>query len=458
MFTFVSIFLLLGVVYLALGVAVSLKIKNVKDYFLAGRDLGLAALTFTLVATQIGGGMLLGSADAAYRDGYLGIFYSIGMSIGFLLLGFGLGAKLRSFNVVTTAQLFQVKYGSIFLRRVASVISAASMIGIFAGQVVASRLLFNVLGIGSEAVLLLFWLFVVAYTVMGGLKAVVVTDMFQVVFLICIVTGIFLYVISGDGISAISFAKTQAKFSSFGSSFSRQLPILFTSAIYPLFGQDLAQRFFAARTKKIAALAAILASVVIIAFAFVPVYFGMKAKFLGLTIASGTSVFYSVMRVLTNDLVLALVGCALIAAITSTADSLLCAVSSNISQDFDIKFSSRSRQLLFSKGVTCISAVIGIFIAYFSRDILFVLSQSYGLLIACLFIPVLFCFFSKSLSRKSALYSVLGGASSFVVMKLALWQGVLVTSEMTQILVPLGVSLCGFIFGRDRSASPGQLS
>jgi len=57
---FVSIFLLLGVFYLILGVVVSKRINTVTDYFLAGRDLGVAALTFTLVATQIGGGDAVG--------------------------------------------------------------------------------------------------------------------------------------------------------------------------------------------------------------------------------------------------------------------------------------------------------------------------------------------------------------------------------------------------------------
>jgi hypothetical protein len=102
--------------------------------------------------------------------------------------------------------------------------------------------------------------------------------------------------------------------------------------------------------------------------------------------------------------------------------------------------------------VTCIAGAFGIFIAYFSQDILGVLSQSYGLLISSLFVPVLFCFFPWRLRRNGALYSVLGGAISFVVLKLALWQGVWAPSEMTQILVPLGVSLAGYLGSTDKNS------
>jgi len=453
---FVSMFVALGLFYLIIGVSVSKKISTIKDYFLAGRDLGLGPLTFTLVATQIGGGMLLGSADAAYRDGYFGIFYSVGMSVGFLLLGFGLASKLRQFEIVTTAQLFELKYGSTFLRKVASVISAVSMMGIFAAQVVASRLLFNVLGIGNESFLILFWVFVIIYTVMGGLKAVVITDIFQVIFLVSIVSGVFVYSLFNGGISISSLGSAtanQAGFASFGSAFTKQLPVLLTAAIYPLFGQDLTQRFFAARTKKIAALGAILAGVVIIGFAFVPVYFGMAAKIMNLTIPANTSVFYSVIGALTNDFILALVGCALIAAITSTADSLLCGISSNVVQDFGCllplgcEVEGAKRTLLVSKITTLISGVIGVLIAYFSKDILSVMCQSYGVLISALFVPVLFCLISKKLKKEAAFASLFAGAASFFLIKLLSLYGVYAASELMLVVVPVAVSFVGYVFG-----------
>lgn len=418
---FLTVFSFLGIFYLLLGIWSSKKISTVEDYFLAGRDLGLWPLTLTLVATQIGGGMLLGSANAAYVDGYFGVFYTLGMSIGFIILGFGLASKLRQFNVATTAELFEVKYGSQGLRKFASIISALSMVGLLAGQVVASRALFQALGISHEGALLLFWVFVITYTVVGGLKAVVITDIFQVVFLVFIVLGVFVFVffIQSSLINQlVATAGKHVQFASPSKSFISQLPVFLTSALYPLFGQDLSQRFFAARTKRIAASSALLSAVIMVLFSFIPVYFGMQARFLGLSVPASTSAFIVVLKVLTNNVVLALIGCALIAAITSTADSLLCAISSNITQDFNYSFISEKQKLNFSKIITFFAGALGIYLAYYSNNILGVLAQSYGLLISCLFASVFFCFFTDHLRKSAASFSIAGGSISFIIFKL----------------------------------------
>jgi len=149
--------------------------------------------------------------------------------------------------------------------------------------------------------------------------------------------------------------------------------------------------------------------------------------------------------VLTNDFILAIIGCCLIAAITSTADSLLCAISSNVVQDFGIDLRGR-KQLLFSQVVTCLAGLGGMGIAYFSQDILGVLSQSYGLLISCLFVPVLFCFTSWKLRKYAGGLSVVGGALAFILCKLAMLQGYDI-SPMMQVIIPLLVSGLGFSIG-----------
>jgi solute:Na+ symporter, SSS family len=447
---FLAMFSVLGIIYLILGIAASTKIKNVTDYFLASRDLGLQALTFTLVATQIGGGMLLGTADASYKVGYYGIFYTLGMSIGFIILGFGLASKLRSFNVATTAELFEVKYKSAPLRKIASLASALCMIGLLVGQIVASHNLFNALGIGSDLILFIFWIFVIVYTVTGGLKAVVITDVFQVVFLIAIVTGAFFYVLSGEGSSFFSISTMLERQSTF--SFGKldlyaNIPILVASALYPLFGQDLAQRFFSAKTKKVAAVSALLASLIMILFSFVPVYFGMKAKMMGFAIPEGTSVFMSVVSALCNDVVVALIACALVAAVTSTADSLLCAISSNIAQDFDYSGLTSKSKLFISKVVTVLAGCIAMVLAYYSSNILGVLIQSYELLISSLFVSVFVCFFTSRLEAIAAYLSIGSGILAFGILNFVPFSYPEGTMSLIGLIVPLAISSVAYLIG-----------
>ena len=91
---FLTIFSGLGIVYLILGFLASRNIKTTVDYFLAGRKLGFFAVTFTLIATQLGGNMVIGASDWAYTYGLYGILYSMGMGLGFLLLSTGFAAKV----------------------------------------------------------------------------------------------------------------------------------------------------------------------------------------------------------------------------------------------------------------------------------------------------------------------------------------------------------------------------
>jgi SSS family solute:Na+ symporter len=65
------IFSALTICYVFIGTVISHKVKSVNDYFLAGRNLGLFAVSLTLIATMIGGGALVGTSQDAYTYGYM---------------------------------------------------------------------------------------------------------------------------------------------------------------------------------------------------------------------------------------------------------------------------------------------------------------------------------------------------------------------------------------------------
>jgi len=58
---------------LAVGVYAGRRVENPTDYIVAGRNVSLGLLVFTLFATFYGGGTILGVAGAAYDDGVLGV-------------------------------------------------------------------------------------------------------------------------------------------------------------------------------------------------------------------------------------------------------------------------------------------------------------------------------------------------------------------------------------------------
>lgn len=444
----VALFLILlaifGIASLLIGLRTSKDIKDQTDFFLAGRQLGLGAVTFTLIATQLGGGMMLGIAQKSYEIGYLGVIYAISMSIGFILLAMGFASKLRSFNVATTADLFETKYKSITLKKIASFISAATMCGILLGQVAATKSLLLGLGINNNFVFILFWLMIIAYTMLGGLKAVVVTDIFQVIFIIIMFGGIFAYSLYHEPASLFSLAaikQNQLLFPEGLNALMMILPTLIMPALFSLIEQDLAQRFFAAKTQRIALGAALLASIFMITFSCIPLYFGLKAYLANLPVIPGANPLVISLRWLTTPFVFALGICGLIAAITSTADSLLCAITSHIAQDFDFSWAGLTNKLTVSKIGTFVIGVIVLASSYaFNDDVIDILVNSYTLAVSCLFVPLMFCFFKKEFNKYAAGGAMASGLLGFIVFSF-------IPTPVPTGIIPLILSLLGYGIG-----------
>ncbi|MGE0009689.1 MAG: sodium:solute symporter [Candidatus Babeliales bacterium] len=411
---FLALFGILSLIYLCVGLYASRKVTTTSDYFLASRDLGIASVTFTLIATQVGGGMLLGTASKAYTMGIFGIMYTLSMSIGFLILGFGFAGLLRDANIATTAELFATRYHAPRLKYIASLLSIATMAGLLIGQIVASKSLLLGVGIDNQLIFLSFWSFVILYTMIGGLKAVVMTDIAQVLLIILSFGGIWFLTLFTHPLGVFGSIKSiftsQEQFASTVFTIRDLLPILIMPALFSLIEQDLGQRFFAAKNRRVATLSALLASGFMLLFSLVPIYFGMQAKLLGLSVPYGASPLMVVMSELTNDFLFALAVCGIIAAITSTADSLLCAISSHLMQDFDLPITNK-QQLSISRYVTCIAGSLAVLASYFvPSDIVDILIASYEISVCCLFVPFVASFFVKNLTKNAAIFAMFGGA------------------------------------------------
>jgi solute:Na+ symporter, SSS family len=445
---FWSIFILFGASYFAVAMLASRRITTDDDYFLAGRQLGIFSITFTLIASQLGAGMMLGTTEEAFHYGIYGLLYNLGICLGFLLLGLGFAAKLRQFNISTTAELFQIKYDSILLRRLASVLSVITLGGILAGQILASRKLISTFTTEHNWILICFWLAVIFYTMFGGLKAAVATDIFQFFLVIAVfgVTAVFIW--SGHKSYPVTSLQEIATlqeqyFDSENISWSKMTGLLLMPICFSLIEQDLAQRFFSAKTKKIAIISALLAGIFILCFSCVPLFFGMQARILNLILGYEASVLLSSVQFLANDVLLCFVICALIAAIGSTADSLLCAIGSNIVYDFNVNTARKSVYpygIFISRGVTFVAGVCALCGAYFFDSILSIITQSYEISVSCLFVPLVFCYLKKKVYKEAAVAALFCGLFGFIVFRLF-------PISMPREIATLILSLMGYIAG-----------
>ena len=406
--------IIFGLIYIALALLPRKKIKNKTDYFLAGRNLTVMKATCTLIATQLGAGLLLGTSQEAYKMGLYGLLFTFGVSIGLIILGCGIAGRLRALNIATTTQIFEMKYHSQWLRKIASLLVTFTLCGILVGNMVASKALFTSLHVQSDILFLIFWLFIVVYTMVGGLHAVVLTDLVQVLFVALVFIGVTLYslCVSPPHLSLDALKMAQEHFTGQLPPWSNLSIILLMPALFALFEQDLAQIFFASKTKRVATITAILTTLFILSFGLIPIYLGMQAKLIGITIAGNESPLLEMIRSLTGNFMVVMVACGVLAAIASTADALLCAIGANLTQDFDLSFLHLS-SLIESKVVTFAMGIIVLISSYFMpTDIIHILVKSYEVPVCCLLVSILFAYFRPAVRKWAGITSLIAGGGS----------------------------------------------
>jgi SSS family solute:Na+ symporter len=410
----ISMFIVLAfslqIFYWVVGRRSSKNMTGQEDYFLANKSVRFFPLMMTFLATQVGGGVILGAANEAYLYGWPVLLYPLGQALGLIFLGSGIGRNLAKFQVTTIAQIFEVVYGSLTLRKVASILSVLSLFMILVAQIIASNKFLVSLGFINTPLFILFWAIVIIYTAQGGLRAVISTDMVQAtffsgVFLLCF--GFVLY--SSPDIVLLQMPAVE----NFTKVSSKLCGWLLMPLIFMVIEQDMGQRCFAGASPQIVSKAAFWAGICSMVICIAPVFLGTLANATSLVIPEGGSVLMTTIAKLTNPCMTAFVGCAVLAAIISTATSLINAISSNLANDFTRKTNS----MRTIQAITCIIAIGAIFFAFYFDNVVDLMIQSYELSVSCLFISILIALFKKEGSVLSAALSILLGALGFFLFR-----------------------------------------
>ncbi len=438
---FIFLLFCLQFFYWLVGRRASKNLKDHEDYFLAGKTVQLFPLMMTFVATQVGGGIILGAADEAYLFGSPVLLYPLGAALGLILLGCGIGRRLARFNISTVAQIFEVVYGSARLKKVASLLSMISLFMILVAQIIASHKFLVSLGLNSTLLFVAFWSIVILYTAQGGLKAVISTDMVQAIFFSCIFLLCFGFVLTFEpSISAIQAPTLE----SFAPVSSKLCGWLLMPLLFMVIEQDMGQRCFAGVSPRIVSKASLLAGVMTMVVCIVPVFFGSLASAISLEVPQGGSVLMAAISETTPPWMAALVGCAVLAAIVSTATSLINAINSNLSNDFKLSFLKRKEPMKIFKGMTCLISIGAIFFAFYFDNIVDLLIQSYELSVSCLFVSVWVALFKREGNFVAALLSIIFGVLGFFLFRL---YPIDFPKEVVSLLLSLFGYGCGEVIG-----------
>ena len=154
------------------------------DVLLAGRNLPLWIAIFTMSATWIGGGYINGTAEATYSSGLLWVQAPWGYALSLIVGGLFFAKKMRRHQFKTMLDPLRQRFGP----RTSALFFLPALCGeLFWTGAILSALgstFAVVLGMDFQSSIIISALIAIAYTAMGGLWAVAITDVIQMILLL----------------------------------------------------------------------------------------------------------------------------------------------------------------------------------------------------------------------------------------------------------------------------------
>ena len=357
---------------LLIGAAVSRRAAaSGEELFLAGRSLGFAAIGLSLFASNISSTTLIGVAGAAYQSGISVAHYELMAALILIFMAvFTIPEFLRT-RITTIPEYLEKRFGPVACKYVSALTIFLSIFVDTAGSIYAGVLVLQVLVPGTPFLPACIALAAFAgfYTAVGGLRAVVYTDVLQAVVLL-VGAGVITYEIFAQ--FDFSWAVAAASIPEENLSLIRPLddpalPWLGVIVGLPVLGfyywgtnQYIMQRVLGARSLDHARWGAMLAAALKLLPLFLMAIPGALALALLPNLENGDQVFPAM---IVNFLPIGLTGlvvAGLIAAIMSTIDSTLNAASALVMYDF-IKADERGwspRRIVFVGRLTTVLFMI----------------------------------------------------------------------------------------------------
>src|SRR6266496_1894027 len=169
-------------VTIAIGLWAAMRVKNSKDYVVAGRSLPLYMNTATVFATWFGAESVLSVSVEFSKSGLGGIIADpFGSSVCLVIVALLFARAFYRMDLLTIGDFYRKRYGRA-MELGTSVIIAISYLGWTAAQLTALGLVFSTLTNGAvslETGIVISGVVVLAYTIWGGMWSVAMTDLFQ---------------------------------------------------------------------------------------------------------------------------------------------------------------------------------------------------------------------------------------------------------------------------------------
>ncbi|HED7353861.1 TPA: sodium/proline symporter PutP [Campylobacter coli] len=412
--------------------------KNTEDYFLGGRSLGPIVSALSAGASDMSGWLLMGLPGALYASGLIESYIAIGLSIGALLNWSFVAKRLRIYtsviaNSITIPDYFETRFDDD--KHILRIVCAIVILIFFtfyvsSGLVGGAKLFEATFGIRYEYALTTGTLIIVAYTFLGGYKAVCWTDLLQGLLMmgaLIVVPAVMLYHLGGFGEAMAVIEEIKPNALSMGEGIGALSIVSALAWGLGYFGQPhILVRFMSIRsTKDIPAATFVGISWMVISL--------IGACFIGLlgiayvhkfelTLQDPEKIFIVMSQLLFNPWIAGILLSAILAAIMSTASSQLLVSSSTIAEDFykrifNKEASNKTVMNLGRIGVLLVALVAFVISTDKESSVLSIVAYAWAGFGASFGSVMLFSLFWSRMTRIGAILGMITGAVMVVLWK-----------------------------------------
>src|SRR5207302_5579563 len=451
-------------VTIAIGLWAAMRVKNSKDYVVAGRSLPLYMNMATVFATWFGAESVLSVSVEFSKSGLGGIIADpFGSSVCVVIVALLFARAFYRMDLLTIGDFYRKRYGRT-MELGTSVIIAISYLGWTAAQLTALGLVFSTLTDGAISLstgIIISAVVVLAYTIWGGMWSVAMTDLFQSVM---IIVGLALVAwvvgdMAGGAGRVIAAAADTGKFQFWPTGGTKEwfafTTAFLTLAIGSIPQQDIFQRVTSARNERIAIAGSLLGGLVYFCFVFVPIYIVVA----GLLVDPGLGTLLSaqdardMQRILPNFIlehtpmwIKVLFFGALLSAILSTASGAIIAPTSlcteNIIRPLYPRMGDRQFLLTLRLVLVCFTAAALIFALNSKQTMYDMVQNAYTVTLVAALVPLAAGIFWKRANNAGAIVSSLAGLAGWLIAALAAPD-----ATVPPPLIGLGCSAAGMVAG-----------
>lgn len=430
MYTTMAVFFVYLSILVGLAIWSRQESNSLKGYFLAGKKLPFWVVAFSTNATGESGWLLLGLTGMGFAVGAQAYWVVIGEVIGIALTWLLISRRLKNlsdkYDAITLPDILEARFSDTnhVLRWISVIVILTMVCAYVTAQMAASgKALVGFMDIDYTTAVIAGGIVIIAYTFVGGYKAVSYTDVVQGVMMLAGLIIVPIVAVNAAGgwqnVTDVLASQDPALLSMTGVTGSGLpgwiLLVSFLAIGLPFLGvPQLMTRFMAAKHEDELLKAGFMSVIIILLFDVGAVTAGMAGRALFPDIADAETIFPHLARELFHPLITGVLMVVVLSAIMSTIDSLLLLASSAVVRDLMQKIfnSGRSDKALagIGKGVTVLIGVLGITFAIEEVPFLFwfILFAWSGL--GAAFGPVILCmlYYKKTTLQGAASGMVLG--------------------------------------------------